>query len=162
VAVRSQHTHCSGEPATIHTVTFAPVRWPKPVNAHEYFPEFSSDGKFLVWGITQRGHDHDIADYEIYLWEVGTSPETAARLTFHSGNDRSPDIFIPSALLQKSSRDDKPATDSAARGNKDETATDTAGAAKDDDATDIKAATTSKKKSKKSKKTSSRKTPDKS
>ena len=66
--------------------------------SHEYFPQLSRDGKWLVWGITQRGHDHDIADYEIYLWEVGTPPETgAARLTFHSANDRWPDIFIPSA-----------------------------------------------------------------
>ena len=48
-----------------------------------------------MWGITQRGHDHDIADYEIYLWQVGTPPEKAARLTYHSGNDRWPDIFIP-------------------------------------------------------------------
>ncbi len=63
--------------------------------SHEYFPELSADGKWLVWGATQRGHDHDIADYEIYLWEVGTDPATAARLTFHSGNDRWPDIFIP-------------------------------------------------------------------
>jgi Tol biopolymer transport system component len=66
--------------------------------SHEYFPELSRDGKWMVWGITQRGHDHDIADYEIYLWEVGTPPESgAARLTFHSSNDRWPDIFIPSA-----------------------------------------------------------------
>jgi hypothetical protein len=65
--------------------------------SHEYFPELSADGKWLVWGITQRGHDHDIADYEIYLWEVGTPQESAVRLTYHSGNDRWPDIFIPSA-----------------------------------------------------------------
>jgi WD40-like Beta Propeller Repeat len=65
--------------------------------SHEYFPELSSDGKWLVWGITQRGHDHDIADYEIYLWEVGSPPEKAARLTFNSGNDRWPDIFIGGA-----------------------------------------------------------------
>jgi len=66
--------------------------------SHEYFPQLSRDGKWLVWGITQRGHDHDTADYEIYVWEVGTPPETgAARLTFHSANDRWPDIFIPSA-----------------------------------------------------------------
>jgi Tol biopolymer transport system component len=63
--------------------------------SHEYFPQLSADGKWLVWGATQRGHDHDSADYEIYLWEVGTDPATAARLTFHSGNDRWPDIFIP-------------------------------------------------------------------
>jgi len=65
--------------------------------SHEYFPQLSRDGKWLVWGITQRGHDHDIADYEIYLWEVGTARETAVRLTHNSGNDRWPDIFIPSA-----------------------------------------------------------------
>ncbi|WP_437586073.1 hypothetical protein [Sorangium sp. So ce1000] len=65
--------------------------------SHEYFPQLSRDGKWLVWGITQRGHDHDTADYEIYLWEVGTPPEKAARLTYNSANDRWPDIFIPSA-----------------------------------------------------------------
>ena len=63
--------------------------------SHEYFPELSSDGKWLVWGITQRGHDHDTADYEIYLWEVGAPTEKAVRLTYNSGNDRWPDIFIP-------------------------------------------------------------------
>jgi hypothetical protein len=65
--------------------------------SHEYFPELSADGKWMVWGITQRGHDHDIADYEIYLWEVGTPLESAVRLTHHSANDRWPDIFIPGA-----------------------------------------------------------------
>lgn len=65
--------------------------------SHEYFPELSADGKWMVWGITQRGHDHDIADYEIYLWQVGTPKESAVRLTYHSGNDRWPDLFIPSA-----------------------------------------------------------------
>jgi Tol biopolymer transport system component len=64
--------------------------------SHEYFPQFSRDGKWMVWGITQRGHDHDTADYDIYLWEIGTPPEKAARLTFNSANDRWPDIFIPS------------------------------------------------------------------
>ena len=63
--------------------------------SHEYFPQLSRDGKWLVWGITQRGHDHDIADYEIYLWEVGSPFEKAVRLTYNSGNDRWPDIFIP-------------------------------------------------------------------
>ena len=65
--------------------------------SHEYFPQLSRDGKWLVWAATQRGHDHDTADYDIYLWEVGTPAEDAVRLTFHSGNDRWPDIFIPAA-----------------------------------------------------------------
>ena len=64
--------------------------------SHEYFPQLSRDGKWMVWGITQRGHDHDTADYEIYLWEVGSPPEKAARLTYNSANDRWPDVFIAS------------------------------------------------------------------
>lgn len=62
--------------------------------SHEYFPRLSRDGKWMVWGATQRGHDHDIADYEIYLWEVGTPADSAVRLTYHSGNDRWPDIHL--------------------------------------------------------------------
>ncbi|MBI3180630.1 MAG: PD40 domain-containing protein [Myxococcales bacterium] len=62
--------------------------------SHEYFPQMSASGKWLVWAATQRGHDHDIADYEIYAWEIGAPAEEATRLTFHSGNDRWPDIFV--------------------------------------------------------------------
>jgi hypothetical protein len=63
--------------------------------SHEYFPQLDREGKWLVWAATQRGHDHDIADYEIFIWEVGSPPERATRLTFHSANDRWPDIHIP-------------------------------------------------------------------
>ncbi len=62
--------------------------------SHEYFPQLSDDGTWLVWAATQRGHDHDIADYEIYIWKVGDPAEKATRLTFHSGNDRWPDIHL--------------------------------------------------------------------
>jgi Tol biopolymer transport system component len=83
--------------------------------SHEYFPQLSADGKWLVWAATQRGHDHDIADYEIYLWKVGAPPETATRLTYHSGNDRWPDIFIPGAsgptAATGAKRSGKPAKD---------------------------------------------------
>lgn len=65
--------------------------------SHEYFPELSTDGKWLVWAATQRGHDHDTADYEIYLWQVGSAPEKAVRLTHNSGNDRWPDLYLPGA-----------------------------------------------------------------
>ncbi|HXI55320.1 MAG TPA: hypothetical protein VNO55_04645 [Polyangia bacterium] len=143
--------------------------------SHEYFPQFSVDGKFLVWGITQRGHDHDIADYEIYLWEVGTPPDSAARLTFHSGNDRWPDIFIPSAVAaQKPAGDEKEAVaeapaagkekDKDKGADKDEAPAASAAAnetaSKDDATDDEKPAATHAKKSKaktKAKKTSSRK-----
>ncbi len=62
--------------------------------SHEYFPRVSPNGKWLVWGATDKGHDHDIYDYELYLWEIGKSPDTAARITYHSGNDRWPDIWL--------------------------------------------------------------------
>jgi len=61
--------------------------------SHEYFPQLSRDGKWLVWAATQRGHDHDTADYDLYLWEVGTPADAAVRLTYNSANDRWPDIF---------------------------------------------------------------------
>lgn len=61
--------------------------------SHEYFPQPSRDGKWLVWGATDRGHDHDIADYEIFLLKMGDPADKAVRLTFHSGNDRWPDIW---------------------------------------------------------------------
>jgi hypothetical protein len=72
--------------------------------SHEYFPELSANGRWMVWGITQRGHDHDIADYEVYIWEVGSPPESAVRLTYHSANDRWPDIFIPPASSTNSAK----------------------------------------------------------
>lgn len=62
--------------------------------SHEYFPQLSRDGKWLVWAATARGHDHDIADYEIYIWEVGAPASEATRLTFHTSNDRWPDISL--------------------------------------------------------------------
>jgi hypothetical protein len=63
--------------------------------SHEYFPQLDRSGKWLVWAATQRGHDHDIADYEIYIWEVGAPAAEATRLTYHSANDRWPDIYLP-------------------------------------------------------------------
>lgn len=63
--------------------------------SHEYFPQLDRKGQWQVWAATRRGHDHDIVDYEIYIWKVGSPAGHAARLTFHSSNDRWPDIYIP-------------------------------------------------------------------
>jgi hypothetical protein len=62
--------------------------------SHEYFPKFDQYGEYMVWGATEKGHDHDIYDYELYIWKKGDKPDKAVRITFHSGNDRWPDIFI--------------------------------------------------------------------
>lgn len=69
--------------------------------SHEYFPKVSPDGKWLVWGATDKGHDHDIYDYELYLWEIGKPVSEATRLTFHTGNDRWPDIWLGALKVKK-------------------------------------------------------------
>jgi Tol biopolymer transport system component len=65
-------------------------------HSHEYFPRVSNDGGWLVWGAAAEGHEHDRADYEIFVWELGTAPEQAVRLTHHPGNDQWPDLWVPS------------------------------------------------------------------
>lgn len=62
--------------------------------SHEYFPRFAQNGKWLVWGAAAEGHEHDIADYEIFLWQVGRPFSQAIRLTYNKANDNWPDIFI--------------------------------------------------------------------
>ena len=61
--------------------------------SHEYFPRVSRDGAWLVLGASAGGHEHDRADYEIFLWRVGTPAAQALRLTHHSGNDQWPDVW---------------------------------------------------------------------
>ena len=63
--------------------------------SHEYFGRISNDGRFLVLGASTGGHEHDSADYEIFLWRIGAPAEEAVRLTFHTGNDCWPDIHVP-------------------------------------------------------------------
>jgi dipeptidyl aminopeptidase/acylaminoacyl peptidase len=62
--------------------------------SHEYFPILSRDGRWLIWGAAAEGHEHDRADYEIFVWEVGTPWEAATRLTYFKGNDQWPDIHV--------------------------------------------------------------------
>ena len=62
--------------------------------SHEYFPRVSRDGRFMVLGASTGGHEHDTADYEIFLWKIGAPAADAVRLTHHTGNDCWPDIFL--------------------------------------------------------------------
>lgn len=62
--------------------------------SHEYFPKFSNDGRWLVWGATAEGHEQDGANYEIFVWEVGTPWDTAIRLTHDPGNSNWPDLWV--------------------------------------------------------------------
>ena len=62
--------------------------------SHEYFPRLSADERFLVFAASNDGHEHDLADYEIFLWPLGMAPTDAVRLTFDSNNDSWPDVWL--------------------------------------------------------------------
>lgn len=62
--------------------------------SHEYFPKVSNDGRWLVWGASEGGHEHDLADYEIFLWKIGRPWEEAVRITYNPANDRWPDLHV--------------------------------------------------------------------
>lgn len=66
-----------------------PLPW-----SHEYFPKLSPDGKYMVLGACKEGHEHDTADYEIFLWPVNQPADASIRITHHTGNDCWPDIFM--------------------------------------------------------------------
>jgi hypothetical protein len=61
--------------------------------SHEYFPKTSADGKWMVFGASTGGHEHDIADYEIFLWRIGSPEPDIRRITWHTGNDCWPDVY---------------------------------------------------------------------
>jgi Tol biopolymer transport system component len=63
--------------------------------SHEYFPRVSNDGRWLAWGAAASGHEHDRADYEIFVWPIGRPVSEALRLTHHPGNDQWPDVHVP-------------------------------------------------------------------
>ena len=76
----------------LKTLMDMPGEW-----SHEYFPRVSNDGSLLAFGASQGGHEHDVADYEIFLWHIGDPPERAARVSFHAGNDQWPDVWVDPA-----------------------------------------------------------------
>ncbi len=73
----------------LKTLLDMPGEW-----SHEYFPRVANDGSLLIFGASRGGHEHDIADYEIFLWRIGDSPDRAARVSFHAGNDQWPDVWV--------------------------------------------------------------------
>ena len=73
----------------METLMDAPGEW-----SHEYFPRVSNEGSLLAFGAARVGHEHDTADYEIFLWRIGEPLESVARLSFHTGNDQWPDTWV--------------------------------------------------------------------
>lgn len=62
--------------------------------SHEYFPKLSNDERYMVLGSSAGGHEHDSADYEIFLWRPDSPADSTVRLTYHTGNDNWPDIYV--------------------------------------------------------------------
>ncbi len=62
--------------------------------SHQYFPKISNTGDIMVYGASAGGHEHDTADYEIFLWPIGSPMSKVSRLSFHTSNDNWPDIFL--------------------------------------------------------------------
>ncbi|MBM9538000.1 lysylphosphatidylglycerol synthase domain-containing protein [Desulfobulbus alkaliphilus] len=61
---------------------------------HIYFPRVDNTDSVLVYGASTGGHEHDTADYEIFLWRIGTPASDVVRLTHHTANDCWPDVYI--------------------------------------------------------------------
>ncbi|MBI2566791.1 MAG: PD40 domain-containing protein [Candidatus Schekmanbacteria bacterium] len=66
-------------------------------HSHEYFPRLANDGRYLVFAASAAGHEHDTADYEIFVWRVGDDAADAVRVSYHSGNDCWPDLYVRGA-----------------------------------------------------------------
>ena len=62
--------------------------------SHEYFPRVTTEGQWLIWGASAGGHEHDRANYEIFVWLIGQPWESAVRVTYSPANDQWPDLFI--------------------------------------------------------------------
>ncbi len=62
---------------------------------HLYFPRFSANGTWMIYAASEGGHEHDLADYEVFVWKVGSATDDIQRLTNHPGNDSWPDLFVP-------------------------------------------------------------------
>ena len=69
--------------------------------SHEYFPRLSRNERFMVFAASGGGHEHDLADYELFLWPVGQDSADALRLTFSEANDSWPDIWLQPADSKK-------------------------------------------------------------
>jgi hypothetical protein len=56
-------------------------------------PKFDENGVWMTWCATAAGHDHDLYDYEGYVWKWCEPIKSAACLTFHTCDDGWPDIY---------------------------------------------------------------------
>jgi len=65
--------------------------------SHEYFPQWSNDGRFVVFAVCPNSqHDPDRSDYDIFITKLD-SGSPPIRLTVDPSTDRYPSLFIPNS-----------------------------------------------------------------
>jgi Tol biopolymer transport system component len=83
--------------------------------SHEYFPHLSNDGEWMVWGASRGGHQHDTEDYDLFIWKLGTDKKKDfVRLTFHTGNDRWPTLYVGDIDMSSAGSSSSDVSDEAA------------------------------------------------
>ncbi len=91
------HTKTGGNAFfTVNPSTLEKKLWFDATGAfsHECFPKVSNTGDMLVFGASTGEHERDRADHEIFLWPIDTPMGNTARLSFHTGDDNWPDIYL--------------------------------------------------------------------
>jgi Tol biopolymer transport system component len=80
----------------VNPETLEREKWFKAADeySHVYFPKIANIPDVLVYGASTGGHEHDTADYEIFLWPIGSPMNNTVRLIYHTGNDNWPDVFL--------------------------------------------------------------------
>lgn len=63
-----------------------------PGRPHIYYPKWSNDGEYIVFAASPHA-EAATSDYEIFI--KSASGGEAVRLTFHSGSDIWPDLYVP-------------------------------------------------------------------
>ncbi len=62
---------------------------------HDYFPRVSTDSKWLTYGASTGCHPWFECDYEIFVYELGSTPDThSVRLTASPANDNYPHLYV--------------------------------------------------------------------
>jgi len=61
---------------------------------HEYMPRISNEGQILIYAASKGCHSFTTCDYEIFAHRLGASSKERTRLTFNSGNDSYPSLYV--------------------------------------------------------------------
>ena len=61
---------------------------------HEYMPQISNDGEWMVYGASISCHDWFACNYDIFIHALGAEPNERKRLVEDPANDNFPSLFV--------------------------------------------------------------------